>query len=161
MEKEGGVRTMTRGYFREAIGVILVYDTSNLESLNKLRTWVDVTQEACIYSQHLVFAMWGNEKGAHYSSVCSPVRNYNLTDLIQSLPVSVEDQLVCRMNGTDQMAVANNYETLIRTIRNKIEEINTAMKEVSQRVVLNPADVEGHPGDGRDDNQSWCMQFRC
>ena len=149
MEKEGGVRTMTRSYFREAIGVILVYDTSNLESLNKLHTWVEVADEACIYSRHLVYAIWGNEKGAHYSSVCNPVKDYHLRDLITNLKIQLEEQLVCRMDGMDQTAVADKYETLVRTIQGKIKTINTAMKEVSQRIVLDP-NVEGNLGGDQD-----------
>ena len=121
---------MTRSYFREAIGVILVYDTSNLESLNKLRTWVDVTRDACIYSDHLVYAIWGNEKGSHYSSVSNPVKDYNLRDLIDILPIQVEDQLVCNFNGMDQTAVADNYETLVRTIQSKVKEIETIQSKV-------------------------------
>jgi hypothetical protein len=161
MEKEGGVRTMTRSYFREAIGVILVYDTSNLESLNKLRTWVQVTRDACIYSQHLVFAIWGNEKGAHYSSVSNPVKDYNLTDLVDNLPIQVEEQLVRRMDGTDQTAVADNYETLVRTVQCKIKEIDTTMRRAPQgnpTIVLNP----GNPEENVDKpSQFRCMQMSC
>ena len=153
MEKEGGVRTMTRGYFREAIGVILVYDTSNLESLNKLHTWVKVTREACIYSDHLVYAIWGNEKDIHFSSICNPVKDYHLRDLIDTLPIQVERQLVCSFNGMDQTAVAGNYETLVRTIQSKIEMIDTTMKGVpvpqeNPTIVLNPNTEE--------DEQSSC-----
>ena len=155
MEKEGGVQTMTRSYFREAIGVILVYDTSNLESLNKLHTWVEVTREACIYSKHLVFAIWGNEKGAHYSSVCNPVKDYNLQDLIRTLPIQVDEHLVCQMNGMDQTAVADSYETLVRTIQSRIKKIDTALKEVSQGIVLN------RNGEGDDQNTEEASGFRC
>ena len=147
---------MTRSYFREAIGVILVYDTSNLESLNKLQTWVDVTRDACIYSNHLVYAIWGNEKGSHYSSVSNPVKDYNLRDLIDILPIQVERQLVCKFNGTDQTAVADNYETLVRTIQSKIKEIDTTMKGVpvpqeNPTIVLNPKTGE--------DERPSCMQM--
>lgn len=150
---------MTRSYFREAIGVILVYDTSNLESLNKLRTWVEVTRDVCIYSNHLIFAIWGNEKGAHFSSVSNPVKDYNLRDLIDTLPIQVEEQLVCNFDGMDQTAVAKNYETLVRTIQSKIKEIDTTMRGVPQEnppIVLNPNT------EGKDERPS-CMQIisRC
>ena len=139
---------MTRSYFREAIGVILVYDTSNLESLNKLQTWVAVTRDACIYSGHLVYAIWGNEKGTHHhSSVSNPVQDYHLRDLIGTLPIQVERQLVCNFDGTDQISVASNYETLVRTIQSKVQEIDTTMKGVpvpqdNPTIVLNTGEDE-------------------
>ena len=144
MEKAGGVGTMTRSYFRQAVGVILVYDTSNLESLNKIKTWVEAAEETCEYAQYLVYALWGNEKGSHYSSINNPVEDYHLTDLLAQLestlakPIQIEGQLVCRMNGIDQITVASNYETLVRTVHSKIKKIDRAMKEVSQRITLDP-----------------------
>lgn len=168
MEKKGGVVSMTRSYFRQAIGVILVYDTSNLESLHTVMDWVGAAEETCEFAQHLVYALWGNEKGSLYSSVNNPVEQYHLKDFLAKLentlarPIEIEDQLVCRMNGIDQSAVANNYETLVRTLHSKVKEIDTVMKEASQRINL--ADHENLGGEGdtaNDQPRSRCMQIKC
>ena len=168
MEKKGGVVSMTRSYFRQAIGVIIVYDTRNLESLYKIKDWVKAAEETCDYAQHLVYALWGNEKGSLFSSVDNPIEEYHLKGLLGQLegtlakPIQIEDQLVCRLNGIDQTDVANNYETLVRTIHNNVKKIDTVMKEASQKIILNP-NVEGNLlGDDQDieqPTQNRCLQI--
>ena len=147
MEKRGGVGTMTKTYFRQAVGVILVYDTSNLESLLKIKTWVEAAEETCVYSQHLIYTLWGNEKGSMYSSVNNPVEPDHLSALLAQLqstlakPIHIEDQLVCKMDATNQAAVTENYEILVRSIHRKVKEIDTVMKEASQRITLERPNV--------------------
>ena len=168
MEKKGGVVSMTKSYFRQAIGVILVYDTSDLASLHTIIDWVKATEGTCDYAQHLVYALWGNDKGSLYSSVNNPVEQDHLKDLLSQLEdtlarrIEIEDQLVCRMNATDQNAVANNYETLVRTIYSKIKDIDTVMKEASQRINL--ADQENLGGERdtvKNQPSRTCMQMIC
>lgn len=124
---------MTRAYFRQAIAVILVYDTLDLESLNKLLEWAKAVDETCDFKQHVVYALWGNEKGTLYSSAMNPVESYHVEGLLKSLPksVCVESQLVCQMNGKDQMKVVENYETLVRTVDNCTREIERKIKQAS------------------------------
>lgn len=134
MEKEGGVGTMTKSYFRQAVAVILVYDTSNLESLYKIQEWITTAEDACDYSRQLIYALWGNDKGSMYSSVNNPVEQDQLEGLLKSLTKTIEPQLICQMNGTDQEAVVGCYETLVRTVANQIQEMERTMKEASQRM---------------------------
>lgn len=158
MEKKGGVVSMTKSYFRQAVGIILVYDTKNLESLYKIKDWVKVAEDTCEYAENLVYALWGNEKGSLFSSVDNPVENYHLDDLLDQLrvtlakPVQIEGQLVCQLNGIDQTAVANNYETLVRTIHSNVKRKDTVMKEVSQKIALAP-NLEVNPGDDPNNTQ--------
>ena len=127
---------MTKSYFRQAVAVILIYDTRDLESLNKLHGWAKMAEDTCDYKEHLTYALWGNEKGDIFSSVNNPVEQYHLTDLQGTFPnsVKIEPQLVCKFNGMEeQEAVVKCYETLVRMVDRKMLNIEHRLREASLR----------------------------
>lgn len=132
--ERGGVGTMTKSYFRQAVAVILVYDTRDLESLNKLHEWAKMAEETCDYKEHLTYALWGNDKGDIFSNVNNPVEQYHLENLQRTLPqsVKIEPQLVCTLNGMeDHESVVGYYETLVRMLDSRMLDIERRLKETS------------------------------
>lgn len=43
-------RTLTTAYYRGAMGILLMYDVTSLESYNNLSYWLRNIQEVCIYT---------------------------------------------------------------------------------------------------------------
>ena len=152
---------MTRGYFRQAIAVILVYDTRNLESLWKLKNWVKMANDACNFKQHLIYALWGNVKEEMYSSVDNPVDMCHLEDLQKSLPKEIEPHLVATMDGQNQDTVLEHYEQLVRTVDSRTREIERQLKEASMKGY---SDVEGdgqkpiRVGDDEPEEDKGCLK---
>lgn len=127
---------MTKSYFRLAVAVILVYDTRDLESLNKLHGWAKMAEDTCDYKEHLTYALWGNEKGDIFSNVNNPVEQYHLENLQGTLPksVKIEPRLVHKFNGMeDQEVVVKCYETLVRMVDKRMLDIEHRLKEASLR----------------------------
>lgn len=141
---------MTKGYFRQAVAVILVYDTHDLYSLNKLSGWVEMAQETCVYKEHLIYALWGNDKGAYFSTADSPIEKYNLADFRKSLrSITIDDDLVCEMNGKEEEVVMENYERLVRKLDSKMQKIERKMKEASMKSRASEYETENEGGTHR------------
>ena len=118
--------TMTRTYFRQVIAIILVYDTLNMASLNKLPDWVKMAEETCEYKGHLIYALWGNDRCLQQSSVNNPVEDETVACLLETADFSmVERDLVCRFNGmAERGRVEEEYEKLVRKLDVKMREMN-------------------------------------
>ena len=149
MERQGGAMTMTRTYFRQVIAVILVYDTLNMQSLNKLRQWVKMAQETCEYKDHLIYALWGNDKPLFQSSVNNPVDEEAVACLLRTPQFRmIEPGLVCRLNGeADRDTVEQEYEKLVRQVDSRMRDIEKKMKEASFRSQRAATDTEGEVED--------------
>ncbi|XP_065212362.1 ras-related protein Rab-13 [Planococcus citri] len=57
-------RTLTTAYYRGAMGILLVYDVTNIESFNHLPYWIKTIQENA--SQNVVTVLAGNKCDAEY-----------------------------------------------------------------------------------------------
>lgn len=42
-------RTLTTAYYRGAMGILLLYDVSNLESFNHITYWLQNIEEVCVF----------------------------------------------------------------------------------------------------------------
>ena len=118
--ENNGTMQMTKSYFRLAVGVILVYDKGNLESLQKIEEWVKCARKYCQWSKHLVFALWGNDKGS-FGSNTNPVLSYHLEGFkvkvdLQELP----SELCCDVTSTN---VADCYQKLLTTLHSKLSDL--------------------------------------
>ena len=61
MEKHG-IKNMTKSYFAQCNGMILVYDRSNTDTLYELKNWMSEANSSCCTSG-VLFSMWGNDRG--------------------------------------------------------------------------------------------------
>jgi len=65
--EQHGIQCMTRSYFAGhsgPVGVILVYDTGDLESLNCLKDWISAAREHNgSTGSSVLFSLWGNDMG--------------------------------------------------------------------------------------------------
>lgn len=62
---------MTRSYFRYAVGVAMVYDIGNRETLDALFDWVFRIKDSICWQweKALSFAVWGNNRDQNLTSV--------------------------------------------------------------------------------------------
>lgn len=75
--ERAGLRNVTRSYFRYAVGVILVYDVGNRESLDDLTDWVFQIKDSIHWQweNSLCMVLWENNRGQTSTSVSGDQRN--------------------------------------------------------------------------------------
>lgn len=151
MESRGTLQ-MTKSYFRSAVGVILVYDQGNLESLRKIEEWVGCVNEHSQWSKHVVFALWGNDKGI-YGTNSSPVDDYHLGDFrhkverLQDLP----DGLCCVVNSQGSR-LADSYQRLLDVLHSKLSNLTASMY---QSFADNNPELDNDSTEG-ERSRCWC-----
>ena len=69
--ERAGIRNVTRSYFRYAVGVALVYDVGNRETLDDLYDWVLRIKDSVSWQweSSLCMALWGNNRDQTSTSV--------------------------------------------------------------------------------------------
>lgn len=109
---------LTTSYYRPAVGVIFVYDTANLETLNKLASWIKHADDYC-KEQH-VYALWGNNCDTYKN----PVEACNVKGFT-SRHQSVE--LCAEVNAITGENVSESFQELIETVHSKLSSLGDAM----------------------------------
>lgn len=69
--ERAGIRNVTRSYFRHAVGVALVYDIGNRETLDALCDWVFRIKDSISWQweKSLCMAVWGNDRDHNLTKV--------------------------------------------------------------------------------------------
>lgn len=69
--ERAGIRNVTQSYFRYAVGVVLVYDIGNRETLDALHDWVLRIKDSISWQweKSLCIAVWGNNKDHNLTTV--------------------------------------------------------------------------------------------
>ena len=110
MERHG-IECMTRSYFAGGpgpVGVILVYDKGDLESLNSLKEWIAVARE---YNgstgSSVLFSLWGNDTG----NDDNPVEEYAAQDFAQGY--SISPRLIFTVNASTGDNLVDSFQTVV------------------------------------------------
>lgn len=114
MERHGSANIPTRSYFaasgQRCLGVVLVYNTQNPETLNRLSEWIEKARDVSdVKEDRVVFSLWGNRHGAgsgdavREEMVEAFVQRYNLR---QSLVFSVNTGTGDGIRGSLEQLVA-------------------------------------------------------
>lgn len=124
-----GMHNLTRSYFAKSKGVILVYDTGNLESLNDLAHWIATARDYT--NDSVIFSLWGNDCGEGKDPVDDEaVRNFAEKSGISlalsfNVCVSTGDNLTdsfkktvdaVHLMNTNQRLAEDVYPILTRTV---------------------------------------------
>lgn len=102
-----GVKCMTRNYFSNSDGVILVCSQSKLTSLQDLIGWIEAVNETS-YDRKPVFALW-----------CSAMDQYRSVEVMDELLESfVNEHSVCFHERLPNMkeTVVKSYKQLIKAV---------------------------------------------
>lgn len=113
MEQRGLVN-MSRTYFSQCVGVILVYDKGNLSSLFDLKNWVRKAGDSQ-WAGSLVLSLWCNDKGEYPNEVTEE----NRTDFTRTSPHPIPAHLVFDVNAKEGCNVDESFEQVIAAIHQK------------------------------------------
>lgn len=106
-----GIDCMTRSYFagcQGLIGVILVYDKGDLESLNSLKDWITAAREYNSSSgSSTIFSLWGNDTGNEEN----PVEEYAARDFAARYGIS--PKLIFTVNGSTGDNLVDCFQTVV------------------------------------------------
>ena len=110
MERHG-IECMTRSYFAGhsgPVGVILVYDKGDLESLNSLNEWINAARE---YNgstgSSVLFSLWGNDTG----NDDNPVEEYAAQDFAKGY--SISSRLTFTVNASTGDNLVDSFQTVV------------------------------------------------
>lgn len=96
-------RTLTRAYFRNAVGAILVFDLTNESSFENLGTWLNILHEAATPNACIVLV--GNKSDLERQVSSEAIRHYAETHKIEYIETSAK--LGSNVNEAVRRLVAN------------------------------------------------------
>ena len=100
MEKQG-INSMTESYFHRTIGVILIYDAKDMNSLLQLQDWIYRAKEST-YRDKLVFSLWRNRDVGTESGM-GPVSEEAGKEFAQKHGLPLD--LLCEVSTKDRVCV--------------------------------------------------------
>jgi len=111
MERHG-IKCMTRSYFAGSsgpVGVILVYDKGDKESLNCLDEWIAAAREynGTTTGSGVVFTLWGNSTGNDYNIV----EDCDAQDFARGYGIS--SQLIFTVNASNGDKLLDSFQTVV------------------------------------------------
>ena len=118
--EQHGVNAMTKSYFRQRIGEILVYNTKDLGSLIDLQEWIQISQQVRTWNG-LVFAVWGNESSG-LEERSATVDSEAVRQLIEPTGIHVDEDLYCTVNSETGESVLESYQKIIAAIHAKFSQ---------------------------------------
>ncbi|XP_053603639.1 ras-related protein Rab-8A [Plodia interpunctella] len=126
-------RTLTTAYYRGAMGIILMYDITNLESFNHLSYWLRNIQEYA--SPDVIKVLVGNKCDVHENQRAVPwERGQKIADDFD-MPFF---EVSCKNN----INIEDAFLTLARKIRNYRETKADAFELRERDNVIKPSDSE-------------------
>lgn len=133
-----GLGNVTRSYFRPAVGIILVYDIGNRDTLDALRDWVSFIEENISWDQrqYITFVMWGNNRDQTLTAVSEEQLNSFLTCLDLS-----EDHCF-EVNAYTGYNVFESYQALVEKIHLRLQgkATTTPQRHISVDTTTEPQD---------------------
>ena len=68
-------RSITRSYYHDSVGALLVYDITNRDSFNNLQSWLEEAQ-LHVAPRHIIFVLVGQKKDlSDFRKVCFAFMN--------------------------------------------------------------------------------------
>lgn len=110
---------LTSQYFRPAVGAILLYDSSDLETLNKLTKYIDSIGKYCSKWKELnlmVLGLWGNRK----ESCKAPVDPQSRDSFVERFESSYPTILCAELNALTGENAYDSFVELTRAIHSKV-----------------------------------------
>lgn len=107
---------ITRSYFRKAVGIVLVYDIGNRDTLDALRNWVLYIKDNISWQQqqHITFVVWANNRDQTTTAVSDEQLNSFLTFL------GLSQEHCFNVNAYTGDNVFESYQSLIQNVHLKL-----------------------------------------
>lgn len=113
MEKND-IMSMSRSYFTQCVGMILVYKKGDQSSLFELRKWVNRVQES-EWCDSVVLSLWSHDMGTDCDEVSPELRDSFIDTL------NIPHELVFEVNVAEEgRNVTQSYEQLVAAVHCKL-----------------------------------------
>lgn len=118
---------MTRSYFRHVVGVVLVYDIGNRDTLDALYDWVLCVKDNVNWQweNSITFVVWGNNRDQALTSVSEE----QVQSLCAHLGLCPED--CCLVNAYTGHNVCESYQSLVERIHTQLSSLHTPQHYIS------------------------------
>ncbi len=117
--ERAGIGNVTRSYFRYAVGVVLVYDVGNRETLDALCGWMFRVKDAISWQWEdaLNVVVWGNNRDHSLNSVSDE----QIKGFIDHFGLTEEQ--CCKMDAYSGFNVFESYQSLIERIHLRLSPL--------------------------------------
>ena len=112
MEVHSGSVGVTRSYFRDSDGVILIYKKSDELSITKLPEWANAARE---HSKNCIFSLWCNNSTEQFGS--GPSTRDTISHVTKSY--MIDDSLCFTYTKEDTTNVHLNFQRFMQHIHQK------------------------------------------
>ena len=119
--EHNGINNVTRSYFRQAVGVILVYDAGNRETISALTDWMLCVKEnfSWQWQSYITFALWENDR----DQPMNPVTPEDLNTFIAGNGLSKE---VCySVSAYTGSNLFESYQSVLEKVHHRLTEMKS------------------------------------
>ncbi len=120
------ISQVTRSYFRQAVGVVLLYDACRRDTLWDLVAWVKSCRNNSVWEscdKYVTFVLWSNERNYGNSNV-SPE---DVEQFKKECVLDAEHFTICTTSGDN---ITNHYCYLISSMHHKLTSTETRTGKV-------------------------------
>lgn len=108
------ITSMSRSYFTQCVGVILVYRKGDRSSLFELRSWVNRAQDS-EWCGSIVLSLWSHDMGTDSSEVSPDLRDRFIDT------VNIPKELVFEVNVAEEgRNVSQSYQQVVTAVHKKL-----------------------------------------
>ena len=131
--ERAGIGNITRSYFRKAVGIVLMYDIGNRDSLDDLRDWVFYLQDNISWRQQqsITYVVWANNRDRTLTPVSEEQLNSFLTFL------GLNEDHCSDVNAFTGYNVFESYQSLIEKVHLRMR---TGVKCSNHPISLNDSE---------------------
>lgn len=143
MEK-GSIDNVTRSYFTECVGVMMVYKKGDLQSLMELDNWFTKVKHITQFPNHVVFSLWCNDTESCFSDEITPDHKQQYMTK-WGIPPELDFNL--SLEEEDEGSMMRQYQKLVEAVRDKCRASQLQKSSISgkDKIILSTNPVKSTP----------------
>ena len=133
--ESNSVNSMTKSYFAECVGVIMVYKKGDIQSLMSLDQWWNRAVAQSQFCSCLVFSLWCNDIGGDDSD---EVTDDHIQKYVKKWSIPSELMFNINPDHDDEISLQINYKKLVEAVMVKTRHIALQRSGRSQSTIRLP-----------------------
>lgn len=135
------ITSMSRSYFTQCVGVILVYQKGDQASFFELRNWVTRAHQDSEWCGSIVLSLWSHDMEGTDSDEVSPELRDSFIDAVK-----IPKELVFEVNAAEEDGnVRQSYQQVVAAVHEKwTSPPPTEAQPARGNIVLAPTENEGN-----------------
>ena len=129
--ERNNVLSVSKSYFTECVGVMMVYKKGDLQSLMELDAWFLRVREITEFRGSVVFSLWCNSSECFSDEITPEHKQRYMTKW--GIPPELYFSMGSGEEEEDEEILMNNYKKLVEAVRDKCNTTRSGSLQQSSR----------------------------